>query len=409
MMKGRVVMKWNLLPAVLGMVLCLWFPRQILAKGEMQGDSRYDKAWSDSLCNGLESLLQDCLLQTSQLGLCVYDLTADSMVFAYNSRQRMRPASIQKVVTAVTGLSVLYEDYHFNTRLCYTGQVRDSVLWGDIYAVGGFDPLFGEKDMQVFVGAVEALGIDSIAGHLIADVSMKDTLQWGYGWCWDDDMPLLTPLLYEQEDVFMEVVADRLSDVGIHVTGITKGFLPAGTMLLAQCSRPLGEVLVPMMKESDNLCAEALFYQLAAHDGVPFASRKEAVCHIKKLISEIGCDAEVCLIADGSGVSLYNYLTPEIEIALLRYAYQKDGIFYPLYASLPIAGEDGTLQNRMQHGKARGNVRAKTGTLTGVITLAGYATACNGHRLAFCMMNQGVQKAAAARAFQDRVCELLCR
>ena len=109
------------------------------------------------------------------------------------------------------------------------------------------------------------------------------------------------------------------------------------------------------------------------------------------------------------GGSLYNYLGGEREVAVLRYAHHKREVLPALYAALPIAGTDGTLRRRMKKGKAHGNVRAKTGTLEGVSTLAGYATARNGHRLAFCIMNQGVASLRAAQAFQDRLCELLCR
>ena len=163
------------------------------------------------------------------------------------------------------------------------------------------------------------------------------------------------------------------------------------------------------MKESDNLYAESVFYQLAAQSGKPYASREEALYPIERLIGRMGYDPGHYVVADGSGVSLYNYLSAELEVAFLRYAHHNREVFPALYAALPIAGTDGTLRRRMKKGKARGNVRAKTGTLEGVSTLAGYATARNGHRLAFCIMNQGVASLRAAQAFQDRLCELLCR
>ena len=79
-----------------------------------------------------------------------------------------------------------------------------------------------------------------------------------------------------------------------------------------------------------------------------------------------------------------------------------------LLPSLPIAGIDGTLSKRMRKTSAEGNVRAKTGTLTGVISLAGYCTAANGHQLCFSIINQGVLHANNARTFQDRICTALC-
>jgi D-alanyl-D-alanine carboxypeptidase/D-alanyl-D-alanine-endopeptidase (penicillin-binding protein 4) len=92
----------------------------------------------------------------------------------------------------------------------------------------------------------------------------------------------------------------------------------------------------------------------------------------------------------------------------LRYAYRHKPIYDHLLPSLPVAGEDGTLKKRMKDTRAEGNVQAKTGTLTGIISLAGYCTASNGHRLCFAIINQGVQRAREARDFQDKICDILC-
>lgn len=377
--------------------------------GVPDGQPCGERAWPSRLQCELDSLLHDMLFVTSQVGLSVYDLTDSTLLYACNARQRMRPASTEKLVTSISALSELGNDYRFATRLYYTGEVRERVLQGDLYVVGGFDPLFGEKDMLTLCQALKDREVDSIAGRVFADVSMKDTLIWGLGWCWDDGMPILTPLSYMKKDIFMQVFSERLHDLGIgHVLG-GKARRPADAIVLAVRTRGIDEVLHPMMKLSDNFCAESVFYQLAASTGVPYASRKEAFYVIERVIGRIGFDPERYFVADGSGVSLYNYSSPELETAFLKYAYGDDTIFTTLYAALPIAGVDGTLRRRMTTGKARGNVRAKTGTVTGVSTLAGYARSGNGHMLAFCIMNQGVERAAEARAFQDKVCECLCR
>ncbi|MDD7621397.1 MAG: D-alanyl-D-alanine carboxypeptidase, partial [Prevotella sp.] len=78
-----------------------------------------------------------------------------------------------------------------------------------------------------------------------------------------------------------------------------------------------------------------------------------------------------------------------------------------LYPSLPIAGRDGTLKRRMRSAPCLGNVRAKTGTLMGVSSLAGYLTARNGSIICFSILNQGVMHASNAKRFQDKVCAIL--
>ena len=155
--------------------------------------------------------------------------------------------------------------------------------------------------------------------------------------------------------------------------------------------------------------AESMFYQLAAHDGKRGAGRKQALTHYNRLIRTVGLDPSHYQIADGSGLSLYNYLTPQLLAYVLRYAYAHPDIYKPLRESMPIAGRDGTLRKRMKGTKAAGNVHAKTGTVEGVSTLSGYCTAANGNTLCFSIMNQGIRHTSTGRNFQDRVCRELCK
>ena len=95
-------------------------------------------------------------------------------------------------------------------------------------------------------------------------------------------------------------------------------------------------------------------------------------------------------------------------VKLLTYAYRHPSIYSHLAPSLPVAGQDGTLKSRMTAPVTNGRVKAKTGTLTGISSLAGYLVAANNHILAFCIINQGMMKISDGRAFQDRVCTALC-
>ena len=373
--------------------------------------SEPDLLWPLNVQSRLEMLLGSEIFETSTVGMMVYDLTADSVLFSHNERQLMRPASTLKMMVAVAALDRLGSDYEYETALLHTGTVDGNVLDGDLYCRGGFDPAFGRRDMDRFVDRLRALGVDTITGSLYADVSMKDADRLGEGWCWDDDNPVLSPLLVSGEDDFAERLLYRLRRAGIVVSGGVKtGRTPRRAGELCTVRRPITAVLPRMMKESDNLYSESVFYNLAAStsDGAP-ATARQGRAVMNRLIERLGFSPSKYYIADGSGLSLYNYVSPELEVAFLRYAYSHDGIYVPLYRVMPVAGEDGTLRSRMRRGYARGNVHAKTGTVTGVSALAGYCKAANGHVLCFSIINMGIRHASSGRNFQDRVCEALCR
>ncbi len=367
--------------------------------------------WPATLQASLDSLVRtDTLLHTTQLGLCVYDLTADSLLYAYGAAQRLRPASTQKVITAVSALMLLGGSHTFSTRLYVDGKVSGGTLQGDVYVVGGFDPLLNEGDVTAMVRALKGAGIRRVEGRFLADLTMKDTLRWGEGWCWDDENPTLTPLLYKGEPAFASAWFRALRKQGVTYSRgrMERATLSAEARPVYTLTRPLDEVLKPMMKESDNLCAESVFYQLAARGGKPRAGQPEAAKEINALITQWGFAPARYRIADGSGLSLYNYTSAELEVAFLRRAHAHADVFRYLLPSLPVAGVDGTLKRRMAGTPAYGRIQAKTGSVSGVSTLAGYATARNGHLLAFCIMNQGVARGRDGRDFQDKVCILLC-
>ncbi|MCL1611094.1 D-alanyl-D-alanine carboxypeptidase/D-alanyl-D-alanine endopeptidase [Marseilla massiliensis] len=369
-----------------------------------------EPAWPDNVAGRIDRLLGNELFNRSQVGLMVYDLTADSAIYCHNERQLLRPASTMKVVTAIAAIDRLGGSFQFKTTLSYTGAIEDGVLNGDVYLVGGFDPRFNSDDMGSFVDGIRRMGIDTIRGRIVADKSMKDADMLGEGWCWDDDNPVLSPLLISRRDVFVKRFVDRLRDEGVVVEADTvAGRQPGGAYEVGTRTHTIDQVLMPMMKESDNLCAEALFYQLGASTGAHPATARDARTVVRRLVEKVGLRPSDYRIADGSGLSLYNYVTAELEVMLLRYAYQNTNIYMHLLPSLPVAGEDGTLRRRMRGTFTSGNVKAKTGSVTAISSLAGYCTAANGHVLCFAIINQGIRRGSEGRAFQDRVCEALCR
>ena len=381
------------------------------APTEAEADSMEEVDDADlSLPERLRKLLDNDIFSRTQVGIYVYDLTADSALFMHNERQCMRPASNMKLVTAITALSVLGTQHEYRTTFGLQGSQADSLWQGSLYVHAGYDPLLDADDLRALTDSLRARGIKALGGRVVTDLSMKDDTRMGWGWCWDDDEVPTTPLLYDNRDRFAQALRQALAEAGIAFDGtVSEGTMPHSLDTLCTRRHSLDAVLLPMMKRSDNSMAESVFYQIAAHSGKPRASRKEAAAAVHNLVRQLGLDPSHYQVADGSGLSLYNYVTPQLLGRLLRYAYAHDAIYRHLLPTLPVAGVDGTLRKRMQGTAAQHNVRAKTGTVEGVSTLSGYCTAANGHTLCFSIMNQGIRHTSTGRNFQDRVCRALCR
>jgi D-alanyl-D-alanine carboxypeptidase/D-alanyl-D-alanine-endopeptidase (penicillin-binding protein 4) len=316
-------------------------------------------------------------------------------------------------VTAITALNFLKPDFQLRTEFRTTGKVNDGVLQGDLIVVGGMDPLVtADELLQAAASIKQQQGINSISGNIIYDLSMREDKEYGWGWCWDDDYGPLSALLVDGKDNFEQKWIEAINEVGISTNLNSprvdkKGKEQPKTVYAIRHN--LDDLLAPMMKNSDNIYAECLFYQTAATTGKKNAGRKEAAQRTEELLKKLGLDANQYRVADGSGLSLYNYVSAEMLVALLGYAWRNESIREHLLPSLPISGFDGTLQKRMIGTEADGNIRAKTGTVTGVSSLAGYATAVNGHILAFAIINQGIPSSAMGRTFQDKICQELCK
>ena len=385
----------------------------ILPEDSVQTDTIADRVdTSKPLPQRLQELLDNDIFDRTQVGIYVYDLTADTLVFTHNEQQCMRPASNEKLMTAITALNDLGVLYEYRTRL-YTTSIpadSDSIFTGHIYIRAGYDPLLDGDDLRAFAQSLKEHRIFRLQQPIVLDLSMKDDKRLGWGWCWDDDEVPTTPLLYRNDDKFTDNLRRIFREEGIDWDGtVTEDTTPNTATLLLTRTHNIDQVLLPMMKKSNNSMAESLFYQLAAQKGKSRAGRKQAVTHYNTLIRHIGLDPTHYQIADGSGLSLYNYLSPELLGRMLRYAYNDDDIYRHLLPSLPIAGEDGTLRKRMRGSAAQGNVRAKTGTVEGVSTLSGYLTTATGNLLCFSIMNQGIRHTSTGRNFQDRVCKALCK
>lgn len=188
------------------------------------------------------------------------------------------------------------------------------------------------------------------------------------------------------------VVADDVTEIGVH------------------SSLPLSLIVRRMNKRSDNLIAELLLKTIGAEMIRPPGTSQKGLRVISEFLGEGGMANAQSALADGSGVSRYNLLSASMLTNLLVNMFQDFSVMPEYLMSLPVAGVDGTLSWRMKESEAEGVLRAKTGTMRGITTLAGYAMTADGEILAFAMlMSNYVGSSNPRRALQDKIGNALTR
>ena len=452
----------------------------------------FSQGFNEEIEEEFNEIFEDEYFQSTTLAVSIYDLTSDNYLFKKNDMQLLHPASNMKVITSAAGLEYLGTEYTFNTSVYHTGIIMDSVCYGDVVVVGGFDPDFTSEDLDTLVFSIKDYGINEIRGNIYGDVSKMDSLFWGNGWMWDDDpsydFPYMTPLIINDVSVevayspglignpvnislipqtnyfditnesvttkedtsnfdvtrdwlhrgneiivsgdmsfrvepdtvkinivnpeyyFLYLLKEKIEANSIKFFGrLDTLTLPSYSKLIYEKKRSFGEVIVNLNKDSDNLSAEMTLRALSFERYDKPASAEKGVQVIDSLIDKTGLNPKNYKIVDGSGVSHYNLVTPELLVELLKYMYFNSHENYNiLKESFPIAGIDGSLENRMRKTKAFGNVHAKTGTLSGVSTLSGYLKTTNNHDLAFSIFVQNyIGSSRVARGYQNRICKFL--
>ena len=200
---------------------------------------------------------------------------------------------------------------------------------------------------------------------------------------------------------FASVLRNRLQREGIEVTGdafdvddvMPKPDRSASTLLYTYRSRPLAEIAQPLLKESINLYGEAAM-RLNTAPGV-YPTNDAAIEGMRERMDRWGIPREGWQIIDGSGLSRRNAIAAEALLAILQRMYDPSGRS-PWMTGLPVAGRDGTLDGRMKGTAAENNVRAKTGTMSNIRSLAGYVRTRDGETLAFVIMVDNFEGSGSA-------------
>jgi D-alanyl-D-alanine carboxypeptidase/D-alanyl-D-alanine-endopeptidase (penicillin-binding protein 4) len=345
-------------------------------------------------------------------GALAVDLATGRAVYAHNAGASLEPASNEKLVLTYAALAALGPSFRVRTELLGEGRAEAGGVWaGNLVLKGYGDPTLDHAGLVGLARRLRETGIRRVTGSLVADESWFDARRTAPGWkasfVPEESLPLSALWVKGARGAAgaAGLFREALARSGIVVDGPTKVARAGGWPLAARFSPPLEEILRRMDVESDNFTAELLLKQLGAVlAGEGTTTGGAAV--VQGVLAEHGIPLAGVRIEDGSGLSALDRLTPKALVTILQRAWADPDLRPVLLRVLPVAGRDGTLEDRMTRPPARGNVRAKTGTLDDVSALSGYVR----DRYAFAILQNAPRLSSfAARTAQDRFATVLAQ
>jgi D-alanyl-D-alanine carboxypeptidase/D-alanyl-D-alanine-endopeptidase (penicillin-binding protein 4) len=372
---------------------------------------------------------------------CVIVEVDGRTVYERRTSEAFVPASTMKLATAMAALDILGADAKFTTRFVASDPPTNGVIEGDLFIVGGGDPLLATsgyktvfddpdqfyEDFTTVADSLNAAGIRSIRGDLVGDDSRYDAVRWVPTWparyqVGGTVAPLSALLVNDGNTgytdtpndatsnrkagdsplLFAQTLRTVLNSRGITVEGVaTTGRAPSdGEEVASFDSVPMSQVLTEMLKNSDNTTAELVLKEigLQSRGQGTTAAGIEAT---KESLKNQSFDVTDLVMLDGSGLDTGNRMSCELSLALVSAVSQR-----PEFSdALPLGGKSGTLRKRMLATPSTGRVRAKTGTLNSVNALAGFADTPQGSTLSFAFIHNGTdpRTTGVADGFTDRL------
>lgn len=217
------------------------------------------------------------------------------------------------------------------------------------------------------------------------------------------DIAIKNPTLYGQELFKQLLQKHHISYQG----QIKLGKPTAKTLVLVNHnSKPIRELVKTMLKDSNNMFADAIFKKIGQQYFHQQGNWLNSALAMRKILEKNAhLDFTNMKILDGAGGSRYNLITP-IEVSkLLAYVYHNPKLKQEFIDALPISGIDGTLKDRLQNPNEKGKIKAKTGSMQGVSNLSGFINTNSQQQLSFVILfNNFPGKVETYQDLQDQIC-----
>lgn len=387
----------------------------------------------------IDQLLQ-LVPRGTNFGVLIIDPLTNDTVYVHNATALMIPASVTKLFTTLTAMTVLGPNYMLSTKLLTADKnLRDGVIDGDLIIKGYGNSLFTSDSLRAMVNKLARMGIHHVRGNIIGDDTFFDNEYYRRDWIEDEpgggNIPPISALVLDRNmanettvtgkkkkkmrvvrakmknpaEATAKALYKALTAAGIVVDGqVTTGAAPAQATEIAASSVRLKDLIRVINKRSDNFLAECLFKTVGAVNSKKEGSAFYAVQALYQFLERHDIVTDGLQISDGSGLSHYNLVTVRSVVSLLEWAYLNLSDFSDFQKSLSVAGDDGTLRNRMHSMDGASNFYGKTGTLNGLSSIAGYLHCKNGNDLIVAMIFEFNQsRARYYKNIQDRIIEAL--
>ena len=328
----------------------------------------------------------------SNPAMIVIDGTTGQIIYEKNIFSQRKPASVMKVLAGAVTLDYLDPESVFNTTVNIAPEEKTVIIRGSLDPWISLDHKVARKMKRA---SLPYMGFNTLSAVKEANGGSLKNYKVIYSNLYSQDISNLKVFWAKRgfKPVFKSVSDDE-------------AFLAQGDLITSENSPTVTEILNWMMLWSDNLLADRLA-RLAARSAGYSLDIKGVDKVFRNLLAQFEIDDRKLVVADASGLSKKNKITAKLMGELL-YKIRKEEKYALLYESLPIGGVSGTLENRFTTTapSAVGLVRAKTGTLNGTATLAGYVQSTDREYI-FVTLADDIAKGNAAlnkaRAAIDRV------
>jgi D-alanyl-D-alanine carboxypeptidase/D-alanyl-D-alanine-endopeptidase (penicillin-binding protein 4) len=347
------------------------------------------------------------------------DLATGTVLFTQNPGRSLAPASNEKLPLTYAALTTLGPTYRIETDVLGEGEQDGTTFSGSLVLRGGGDPTLSTAGLRSLAAEVRAYGIRRVTDGIVADESYFDSRRMVAGWkpsFYIEESPPLSALVVNRARVGRLITRSpalaaatafrtALRSAGVVVDGTVRmGKVEDFSIPIAQVESPtLAAILRFMDRESDNFTAELLLKQLGAVS-LDRGTSAAGASVVMQALAEAGVPMAGVRIVDGSGLSRLDRLTANALAATLKAAWADPTVKPAFVAALPVAGVNGTMEDRLRKPPARGRVVAKTGTTSDASALSGYVST----RFVFTVLQNGYPLSYWwARRAQDRFVEVL--